>query len=340
MCLRVVCLTDLIQTSLQRHSVKRLNRQIDEQIYGVRLTAKWIGCKIAQGLLPDEVYSPGLGRGVGREKSKYSISVRNQLPHLLESINRHGKNLNCIGWSLWKSGYAIDARYWRNPLEERVQRIEKLKRFLGTEEHIPKLLRTVVSRKRIGSYLGNVKRSLRGSYGGYIEKTISIVTSSYVPIAETSHDEKEAQKDLQQFARATKLPAYKPETNIDATAFEAEFNACQGLTRLNLREWLKTISDVEILDARNEIFPFIEALIEFGRITRKLGDPLATWMLEAISKSYTDEVGILLGWLWLRQREGVQERTRELTELLLKVLASLKTQIAAHQAAGFANAIA
>jgi hypothetical protein len=294
--------------------------------WNVKVTSKWLGKRAEQGLLPGESHSPGIGRAGGREVSQYSDAVRRQLPLLLGSIQSHGKNLNAVGWALWKRGGNVHPRYWREQLEARVKNIERFRNYIRPENNSAKLSRYLTA-KRLDPFLGRIRRKLRNKFSEFTDRILSLVEGTYEPLSALPHDEYEANIDYQRIASALSIPAHSPTTNIDARAFEEELSAIQIFLRMNLSEWFAAISDTEIVRARDELFSFTDALIIFGSFAPKWAkSALAIWIFEIIAQSVRAESALLMGWLWLRNRDGTREKMVELTQQLQATVQKLEKQ--------------
>ena len=296
-------------------------------VWGARITPKWLSKKMEQGLLPKECHSPGLGQGAGRELSRYSEAVRYQLPILLAAIQTHGKNLNAVGWYIWRRGGNVHSKYWRGEIEARMESIKRVREFLRSESNFAKLVRFLISKRRLHPFLGRTRRRLKDEFPEFLDKIFSLIKGNYEPVSSLSHDEREALIDYRQIGSALSLPVRNASTNIDVYAFEMELVAIQEFMKMNLRNWLSTVSATEITEGRNELFAFVDALIEFGLLAPKYTkSTLVIWIFEFISRSVRAESALLLGWLWLRRREDARRKMIELTILLRQKIPMLQLQ--------------
>jgi hypothetical protein len=231
-----------------------------------------------------------------------------------------------VGWSVWKRGGNVHPQYWRGQLDARVRNIERFRNYLKPENNSAKLSRYLTA-KRLDPFLGKIRRRLRNKFTEFTDKLFSLVEGVYEPIPALPHDKREAEIDYQRIASALSIPACSPATDIDARAFEEELSAIQIFLRMNLSEWFAAISDTEIVQAREELFSFTDTLIIFGSLAPKWAkSALAIWVFEIMARSVRAESALLLGWLWLRKRDGTRERMAGLTQQLQATIQQLEKQ--------------
>ena len=94
--------------------------------HGWEIERQWIAKYAGKGLLPKLPGAPGKGRGLGR-LARYTQETPRRVAVLIELLEKHGKNLDAVGWDLWFGGYEVAEKYWRPKLMEIAEKWDEVR---------------------------------------------------------------------------------------------------------------------------------------------------------------------------------------------------------------------
>lgn len=292
-------------------------------LFGKPVTHRWLSKYARKGLLPSAIRVPGLGQGKGRE-ARYPKSATRQVHALRRHQKRYGKNLHAVGWALWRDGFDVPRRYWREPLNEVARSWNRVRTFLRNERQAGQFRQNMETRKRSPArLLGHARRTLRSQYPAFVDTVIDLVAGKYEAIsALANYDTPGAEKAYQALTkvlivRKEQAEAKLPLLNVGAGDLDREFAIIMRYSNRDIAKWLSTLTDRDITTGRDEIFPFLSHLLGFEALGVKLfkesiGVRTLDWCLETPAA----QAAMLLGWMLIRDRPGIRSDMERLTESL------------------------
>jgi hypothetical protein len=282
--------------------------------FGVSISRQWVSKYIRKGLLPPQ-QSPGLGRGKGR-LSLYTIGLSQQLPSLLRALDKHGKNLNAVGWELWWLGYYVAPKYWSPRLSAvaiQFNRVRALALSYQAGDHNAEALLQQIkcelrTKKDAGKLIGSVKRHAPDQLEDFLAIVLSVISGDYIPLSESSYDQYEMDRLTKLFGGSLSIPAKDSDILVDNRHFSASVEGLDGqlaimagLLSVDCEKAVSEMSDQEIAAARQElaIFLFGISAVERGNMNA-YGETSGAKSIVWLNASATSQAIVLVGWLLRR----------------------------------------
>jgi hypothetical protein len=189
--------------------------------------------------------------------------------------------------------------------------------------------------RKVAPILGPAKRALKQDFKHFVDAILSVGAGKYERIADLAiYDENGANWETELLAKALRIPKEIPERaqwtrlRIDAASMDKEFSVINGLARQNIDKWFTTRTDAEITECRDELFQFMYFLLQFENMSAHLlKKSLGADVLARCWKHIDAQVGMLVGWLYLRKNREKRENMRALVENMRVELAKLHEMI-------------
>ena len=161
---------------------------------GRKISRQWLSKYARLGLLLPH-NPPGLGPGKGRH-DLYSRALAQQLVPLIQALERHGKNLDAVGWDLFWHGYFAAPKYWRAPIEKAAASWGGARAALPssegseaeTDRRIEEISAELSESKDAGQLIGSVKRHAPDELATFLLIPTTVLNNSYTPLSASSHD--------------------------------------------------------------------------------------------------------------------------------------------------------
>jgi hypothetical protein len=325
--------TDIYAVTLDE--LKGLAAPIDKR----KISRQWVSKYARLGLLPPH-RPPGLGPGRGRQ-DLYSQALANQLVPLILALQRHGKNLDAVGWELWWHGHFAAPIYWRDRLLKAAAIWDRTRAAVSAseerEEETDRLIQETSEelreRKDAGRLIGAVKRHAPDALSSFLAIGFSVLNSSYVPFyvgAEPDEDGVDPNENL--FSKTLSIPINAPDNSeaqnkfpTDVTALDQRLHNLSQIINVGIADFVSSQGESEIQLARNELALFMGAVSAIEQLNQeKSGQSLGAKPILWSNQTQDGQANMLIGWLFVRRDPTMQKAITELNAQIIEQIKSAR----------------
>lgn len=302
---------------------------------GLRITQQTVVQRHRLGLIQRPRHR-GLGRGRGSE-SIYPWGTGAQLIAAERLVQRFGPDYERVGWALWIEGRPVASRYWRVPLEEACCNFnDAIRCFSDRSEGGKPLLSDVLidaieeiprRRNKLG-VTGLLRRMLhQAAFGTLLRALMEVAIGTYIP----SHlqFEEDAKQEFVMGRMLGAIPAKKKrkQTTRELGAIELkEFEHMLKLLGRKIsklkRNELATISEHEVVEARNELTCLVDLFCSIEQVQRMAygSSSLPLRLLAAIVRdlNVTRHAHLLLFWIVARRIPAVGRGAKQFLDQIYR----------------------